>query len=431
MGMHHDRPPSRRVFLSHTSELRRFPEGHPFVAAAEAAVLKVGDMPVAMASFPARDQLPAEVCRQAVDGADVYVLIAGFRYGSPVRDQPDLSYTELEFHAASEAGIPRLVFMLGEDAEGPAAMFIDAQHGGRQAAFRARLTETGLTVAQIRTPGDLQAAVLHALTELSQDSSPTGRPQTATVWPTTQWRSDETARPKLIKEQHGSQWNWVTWLPGIARRHPINVGIVAVVTAITAIFAVLPFTQEGPTLATPPGGSTTSRLSTATPSAVSPTESLRSDEYTPQSAPTQAEVSYNTRYEPAELTVSMGSCGISSSAVDLATPRTTTTSEGFSDFYPKACSKPALKYTRSDINAATLTDGSTPTPEACENAINTALLSRDSIPIQGGEVVCFRRTEQTEQDTGIAPTLGAVRVNSVDIGDSIQITAFSWDISTA
>jgi hypothetical protein len=139
------------------------------VAAAESAVARAGAAVADMAYFPAADRAPAEACRAAVAAADVHVLIAGFRYGTPVADRPELSYTELEFEVAGELGRPRLVFLLDPaEVVGTAELFGAGEDGARQTAFRDRVRRSGLVTGSVRSPDHLEAELLHALTALSR-----------------------------------------------------------------------------------------------------------------------------------------------------------------------------------------------------------------------------------------------------------------------
>ena len=123
-----------------------------------------------MAYFTAREDKPAAYCWQQVQNANVYVGIIGFRYGSPVTDEPQLSYTELEFATATELGLPRLVFLLDRTADVtlPRNYRFDPRYAKRQEAFRARVTDAGVTAQLVRSPGHLELLLFQPLTDLQQ-----------------------------------------------------------------------------------------------------------------------------------------------------------------------------------------------------------------------------------------------------------------------
>ena len=161
----------RRVFVSHTSELANFPAGTSYVVAVKAAISACGHVIVDMAEFPAADQPPAELCTGRVRSCDVYMGVLGIRYGSPVRDRPEVSYTELEFDTATEAGLDRLVFLLDTGAADvgiPLSALMDHEYGARQAAFRRRVQDSGLVTAMFTDPGTLGQVVERSLRELAE-----------------------------------------------------------------------------------------------------------------------------------------------------------------------------------------------------------------------------------------------------------------------
>jgi len=159
-----------RVFVSHTSEFRDYPRAGSYVAAAERAISACGHVIVNMADFAAADFPPARVCAERVRSCDVYLGILGTRYGSPVQDRRDVSYTELEFETATQAGLQRLVFMLDTDAEyteiPPGS--VDPEFGGRQEAFRRRVRESGLLTRSFTSPAVLGQLVERSLREMGE-----------------------------------------------------------------------------------------------------------------------------------------------------------------------------------------------------------------------------------------------------------------------
>jgi Domain of unknown function (DUF4062)/Tetratricopeptide repeat/NB-ARC domain len=160
-----------RVFLSHTSELRNFPDKGSYAAEAERAISAAGHVIVDMADFPAIDQPAAQLCAERVRSCDVYIGVLGTRYGSPVRDAPDVSYTELEFDTATAAGLPRLVFLLdtaATDAGIPLSELIDHKFGAQQEAFRRRVQGSGLVTQSFANPDQLGKLVERSLRELAE-----------------------------------------------------------------------------------------------------------------------------------------------------------------------------------------------------------------------------------------------------------------------
>jgi hypothetical protein len=165
---------SWRVFVSYTSELRDFPHGGSYVAAVKQAISSCGHVAVDMSAFPAADLSAAELCRESVRSCAVYVGLLGTRYGSPVRECPQISYTELEYDTATQAGLPRLAFLLDRDAAQtgiPAAQLIDLEFGARQEEFRRRV-QAGAVTQSFTDPGSLGQLVERSLRELERRRQP-------------------------------------------------------------------------------------------------------------------------------------------------------------------------------------------------------------------------------------------------------------------
>lgn len=150
-----------RVLLSHTSDLGDRPaRGNSYLNAAFRALDRAEVVVTDMSLLPATECSPKQVSEALAKDTDLYVGIVGWRYGSPVRESPDVSYTQLEFRAAAEAGVPRLVFLLGEELKSKDAGELNFD---RQVAFRNEITESGITVQWFDSPEKLETKLFQSI----------------------------------------------------------------------------------------------------------------------------------------------------------------------------------------------------------------------------------------------------------------------------
>ena len=169
------------VFVSHTAEMMTFPADRSYVRAAMDAVLRAGLHPVQMETFTANPRPPADYCQARIRDCDIFVGVIGFRYGSLVPDLKETSYVDLEFQEASRTGIPRLVFLLHDEA--PITRSMVDVNGGPIEEFRQRLLTAGIVVHTFRTPGELGEAVIQALQELRDQAGRGGQPRRRRLLP--------------------------------------------------------------------------------------------------------------------------------------------------------------------------------------------------------------------------------------------------------
>ncbi|MCM4084193.1 HEAT repeat domain-containing protein [Paractinoplanes hotanensis] len=153
-----------RAYLSSTySDLREFR-----TAARRALGRQVVDV-LAMEDYVADDSRPLEKCLADVAKCDLYIGIFAWRYGHIPAGQ-DRSITEAEYREAVRLNIPRLVFLLADDAPWSRTLMDLGPEAGRIETLRADLKEN-CTVSFFTNPVDLENVIAPAIAVWSRERS--------------------------------------------------------------------------------------------------------------------------------------------------------------------------------------------------------------------------------------------------------------------
>jgi hypothetical protein len=101
---------THRVFLSST-----FVDLTHHRASVQAGLRQLGAIDVSMENFGARDERPVEECLRLVkQESDIFVGIYAHRYGY-IPDESPCSISELEYRTATEAKLPRFLYLIDDD----------------------------------------------------------------------------------------------------------------------------------------------------------------------------------------------------------------------------------------------------------------------------------------------------------------------------
>lgn len=130
-------------------------------AAVSDTVVRLGDFPVQMESFPAADEDQMTFIKSLIDRCDYYVLIIAGRYGS--LDDDGKSYTEKEYDYAVSQGVPVLALIHADPGSLTVSKSEDTEMGQKKlAAFKDKVQSSRLR-ASWTDKKDLQLGVREAL----------------------------------------------------------------------------------------------------------------------------------------------------------------------------------------------------------------------------------------------------------------------------
>ena len=160
-----------RVFLSHTSELARFPTKETsYVTIAAKAVNRAGHVPVHMALFDNPDVTPTEIDRAKLAGCHVYIGLFGFSWGTASSASLTRSYTAEEYDVAGELGLTRRIFLLDENSAelgvSPRDLGFFSEYLHLQMEFRTQVRKR--VAALVSSPADLETRIGDALAKLRE-----------------------------------------------------------------------------------------------------------------------------------------------------------------------------------------------------------------------------------------------------------------------